>query len=504
MNEKTLALTEELKRLEAKKHAYSHAMNLLSYDAVTGAPSGGAENRGRTMAVLSEVIYGLSAGEETGRLLKALAEVRDELEPVTRRQVGELLRAYERTRKIPADEYIEYTVLLNEADDVWHRAKEASDYGLFEPLLNKIVRANRKFAGYYDSSKEPYDVLLDEYERGLDMAKCDEFFAVLKERLVPLIKAISAKGVQPEASFLRKEYPIDGQKKLSDYLMSYMGIDRACCTLGETEHPFTSNFDRRDVRITTHYYPDNMTSSMFSVIHEGGHALYELNIGEELDGTSLCGGVSMGIHESQSRFYENLIGRSRGFAEALMPKLLELFPEQLGGVTAEDFYRAVNRSEPSLIRIEADELTYSLHIMIRYEIEKLLIQGGLDTKDLPRVWNEKVKEYLGLEVPDDRHGVLQDSHWSGGAIGYFPSYALGSAYGAQILAKMRETVDLDAAIASGSLAPVNDWLRKNIWSYGCLYDPNQLFEMCCGEKFDPKYYIDYLTEKYCGLYGIKI
>jgi carboxypeptidase Taq len=503
MNETTEKLLSRLNRLELERRAYSHAMNLLSYDAVTGAPAGGAANRGKTMAVLSEAAYELSAGDRTGELLKDLFEIKDELDEVKQRQLSELWREYEKTKKIPMDEYIAYTVLLNEASDVWHKAKEKSDYELFEPLLSRIVETNRRFAGYIDPSKQPYDVLLGEFERGLDMQRCDEFFSVLKERLVPLIHKIRDKEVQPDTSFLSLEYPVDKQRQLSDWLMQLIGIDRNYCTIGETEHPFTSNFNKRDVRITTHYYPSNLTSSMFSVIHEGGHALYELNVGDELEDTCLCGGVSMGIHESQSRLFENLIGRSLPFAEKVLPKLKELFPEQLGKVTAEEFYRAINKSEPSLIRIEADELTYALHVMIRYEIEKMLIQDGIDTKTLPQLWNQKVRDYLGIEVTDDAHGVLQDSHWSGGAIGYFPSYALGSAYGAQIMAKMKESIDVDAAVAAGDLSPVNKWLTERIWSKGCLYDPKELLEQCCEAPFDPTYFTDYLTEKYSKLYGIE-
>ena len=240
---------------------------------------------------------------------------------------------------------------------------------------------------------------------------------------------------------------------------------------------------------------------MYSVIHEGGHALYELHSGDELEGTVLSGGVSTSIHESQSRFMENYVGRSRAFIELILPKMQALFPEQLAGITVEQMYRAVNKAEPSLIRTEADELTYALHILVRYEIEKEFFAGNITAEDLPRVWNEKYRAYLGVEVPDDRRGVLQDSHWSGGAVGYFPSYALGSAYGAQMLAKMRQTVDVEAAIRSGDLSPINDWLEDHVWRWGGLYDPVELLERAVGEAFDPKYFTDYLEEKFGAIYG---
>ena len=495
-------LLDELRDHENKRKAYAQAMGIISYDALTGAPVGGAERRGKTMAVLSEVVYKMDTGEETGKLLHALADQADRLDPVTRREVSELLRDYEKTRKIPMEEYIAYEVLLNKADVVWHEAKEKSDWALFEPCLRDIVAFNRKYAAWIDPDKAPYDVLLDEFERGLTMADCDAFFAVLRERLVPLIRRIAEQGKQPDDAFFHKEYPLEQQRALSDWLMAFIGIDRKYCSIRETEHPFTTDFGPTDVRITTHYHLCDPASSMFSVIHEGGHALYELHTDAELADTCLGTGVSMGIHESQSRFFENLLGRSRPFVGALLPKLRELFPAQMAGVTEEQLYRAVNIAQPSLIRTEADELTYCLHIMLRYELEKLMIQENLDVAELPSLWREKVRDYLGLEVPDDKQGVLQDSHWSGGAIGYFPSYALGSAYGAQMLKVMKRTVDVDSAVAAGDFAPINGWLTERIWKKGRLYDPADILTQCLGEPFDPTVYTDYLTKKYSELYGV--
>ncbi len=495
-------LKSQLRALVEKQHAYQHASGILYYDAATAAPRGSAADRGKTLAVLSEVEYELQTGEETGKLLLALDARKDELDPITKREVSELKRAYERTKKIPMDEYVAYSVLLNEAEAVWHKAKEESDWASFEPYMEKIVAYNRKQAGWLDSEKKPYDALLDEYERGLSMEKCDAFFDTLKRELVPLIRRISEKGWQPDCGFITKEYPIEQQRKLSDWLMEAIGIDREYCAIGETEHPFTDGYSKHDVRITTHYYLNDPLSSLFSVVHEGGHALYELNVADELQGTVLASGVSMGIHECQSRFFENIIGRSRGFIARLLPKLRELFPAQMEGVTEEMLYRAANVAQPSLIRTEADELTYCLHVIIRYELEKQLIDGTLAVSELPKAWNEKVKAYLGLDVPDDKHGVLQDSHWSGGAIGYFPSYALGSAYGAQLLAKMKDTVDFDGAVASGDLTPILGWLTERIWAKGSLYDPQEVFEQAAGAPFDAKYYTEYLTKKYSELYSV--
>ena len=332
------------------------------------------------------------------------------------------------------------------------------------------------------------------------METLDRFFSVLRERLVPVIRAVG-KAPQVDDSFLHKRYPVEIQRKFSDDLMEVLGLDRRHCTIGETEHPFTLNFNSQDVRITTHYVEDGLAESMYSVIHEGGHALYELGVDPANDYTVLAGGSSMSIHESQSRFYENLIGRSLPFIRAIYPRVQALFPEQLAGVTDEMFYRAVNKAQPSLIRTEADELTYSFHVMIRYEIEKQLIGGTLAVKDVPAEWKRLYREYLGVEVPNDRQGCLQDSHWSGGSFGYFPSYALGSAYGVQMLHSMEREIDVWGSVGRGDLTPVTAWLREKIHQYGCLLEPGQLVKNACGD-FDPTVYTDYLTEKYTRLYGL--
>ena len=372
---------------------------------------------------------------------------------------------------------------------------------LSPPYLQKIVDYNRKFAGYYHPELEPYDALLNEYEEGLNMQTLDAFFAQLRQTIVPLIGKIQ-KALQIDDSFLYRHYPVAVQREFSDYLMEVMGIDRSHCGIAETEHPYTTNFNNKDVRITTHYYENNLVSSMFSVIHEGGHALYELGADDCYNYTALSGGVSMGIHESQSRFYENILGRSEAFVHGIFPKLKELFPKQLEGVDETMFYRAINKAQPSLIRTEADELTYCLHIMVRYEIEKQLIAGTLEVKDVPAAWKALYREYLGVEVPNDREGCLQDSHWSGGSIGYFPSYALGSAYGLQMLHKMEEDLgDIWTDVAKGELGKVTSWLREKIHRHASFYKPGELFESVCG-KFDAKYYTDYLTEKYTKLYQL--
>ena len=491
---------EELALLQKKMYAYNVATSAIYLDAVTVAPKDTAEGRGVALGILAGESQKVFTAPEVGELLAFLKEHMEELEPVVARQVEVLDRDYKQLSLIPAEEYMEYAMLTNESDAVWHRAKEESNFDLFRPVLEKMVAFNTKFVGYYDSTKKPYDALLNEYERGVDMEYLDKFFGTVREKLVPLIHRIS-QAEQIENSFLFRYYPVEQQRKFSDYLMEVMGMDRSHSTIGETEHPFTLNFNNKDVRITTNYKENNLVDSMFSVIHEGGHGLYELGISDDLQYTCLAGGVSMGVHESQSRFYENLIGRSRPFIEAIFPKMQEFFPEQLADVTAEQMYRAVNRVEPSIIRTEADQVTYCLHVMIRYEIEKALFSGDMEVKDIPKHWNRLYKEYLGVDVPDDKHGCLQDSHWAGGMFGYFPSYALGSAYGVQMLQNMEADVDVWGDVAKGDLSKVTAWLKEKVHQYGGLKEPRDIVKNACGE-FDPTVYTDYLVKKYTEIYGL--
>ena len=493
---------QDLMALQSKMSAYAHAMSLIYYDGVTAAPRGTAANRGHALSVLSEEEYKLATGEQTVALLELLDAHKDELNEKEQRMVYLLLKSIRQMQKIPMAEYVAYQELLVQADDVWHRAKETSDFELFRPLLEQIFETNIRFAGYCAPEKAPYDYWLSEYEDGLNMETCDQFFATVRSRLVPLLQKVAAVP-QVDNACLYGHFPAQAQEKLAWQLMKLIGLDLDHCGLTTTEHPFTTSFGSHfDERITTNYQEDNFSSSMFSVIHEGGHALYDMGSDDDLAYTVLDGGVSMGIHESQSRFYENLLGRSRPFVERVFPLLQDAFPEQMRNYTAEDVYKAINRAEPSLIRTESDQVTYCLHVMVRYELEKQVMAGRLAVKDLPQAWNRLYKEYLGVDVPDDRHGVLQDSHWSGGSIGYFPSYALGSAYGAQLLKKMRETVDVDDCLRRGDFGPINQWNREHIWKYGSLYKPGQLLEMALGEPFDPNVYLDYLEEKCRDVYGI--
>ncbi len=490
-----------LSALQRRLTALQHATALLTFDGYTAASKGAAAGRAQTVSVLSEEIYSLTTDPHTAEALHTLND-HPRTDPITRRQAQLLLRTLRQMERIPREEYTAFRRLMVEADAVWHEAKEKDDFPLFRPVLEQVFAAHRRIAALCAPDADPYDYWLDYNEEGLDQARCDRFFSAVRGKIVPLLAQVMERAPLPDA-MLHGEFPIPVQDALSHRLMRIIGLDPAHVGLATTEHPFTITLgSQQDVRITTHYHRDDFSKSMFSVIHEGGHALYSTNVDPAYMGTVLDKGVSMGIHESQSRFFENILARSEGFCQGLFPILQELFPDQMAGYDAHDLYLAVNRVQPSLIRTQADELTYCLHIMVRYRLEQQLFSGELAVGDLPEAWNALYREYLGIDVPDDRRGVLQDCHWADGYIGYFPSYALGSAYGAQYLHKMEETVDVQDALRRGDLSPICDWLRQRIWRHGSLYSPTQVFESAVGEPFDPKYYTDYLERKFTGLYRL--
>ena len=492
---------EKLNELEKSTYALNHALSILSVDGDTVAPKNSWKGRGKAMAYLTELAYKQLVNPETGEMLDTILQRREETDEVTFRKAELLKENYDEYNILPMEEFVAYQELTNESGAVWHDAKEKSDWEMFAPYLEKLVAFRRRFASLKDPSKPAYDVLLDQFEKGASMESLDPFFRTLREELSPVILEVAARE-KPVPAFMKGPWAVSGQRLFSRKIMALEGIDPLNCTLGETEHPFTDSTNKWDVRITTHYYENDPFSSMYSVIHEGGHALYELDVRDDLQFTNLAGGVSMGVHESQSRFYENIIGRSRAFCTPLLKIMKEVFPEQMKDVTEEELYSAINLSKPSLIRTEADELTYSLHVMIRYELEKAMIAGDLKVADIPGEWNRLYKEVLGVDVPDNKRGCLQDSHWSFGGIGYFPSYALGSAYGVQMLHEMEKTVDVRGTVAKGDLSPVTAWLTEKIHQYGSLKKPADLLPAAMGGPLDAKVYTDYLKKKFGELYKL--
>ncbi len=496
---------EAFQELLSKISSYNEAIGLLHWDLQTGAPRKGIEVRSGTIGVLTGELFRLETSAEMDEFTAFFGtpEVASQLSEVQNKIIKDCRKEYERSKSIPSKKFEEYAALAAHSQSIWEEAKANDDFASFEPFLSKIVAFKQEFIDYWGVKDTRYDTLLDMYEPDLTVAKVDELFDRLRSRLVPLVEAISASPNKPDTEFLSQIYAKEQQEKFGLFVLEQMGYDFDAGRLDESVHPFATGLNPGDVRITTNYLLDNVTSAIFSSLHEGGHALYEQNISKELVGTPLSGGTSMGIHESQSRLWENMIGRSRAFWLRYYGDLQQHFPEQLTEVEVEQFYRAINSVANSFIRIEADELTYNLHIIIRYEIEKLIFNEGLEVKELPKTWNAKYQEYLGITPPSDALGVLQDVHWSGGDFGYFASYSLGNMYAAQILNALRkELPEFDSLIAEGNLIPVKEWLTDKIYRFGKSLTPAQIIEQVTGEPLNPDYLADYLEAKYTELYKL--
>ncbi|WP_138751046.1 carboxypeptidase M32 [Paenibacillus sinopodophylli] len=504
MSIKSNEVLQSFKDTIRKIKSYEEALGVLYWDLRTGAPRKGMDNRSEVIGALSADQFKLATSPELGEQVAALedASVYAGLTEIEQRLVSETRKEYDRSVKIPPKLYQEYVVLASQSESKWEEAKENNDYASFQPYLEKVIGYTNQFIDLWGPKATRYDTLLDQYEPGMTVAELDQVFGGLRSQLVPLAAAIANSPHQPDTSFLNQNYDKSAQKAFSLYILEQMGYNFEAGRLDESAHPFATGLSPGDVRITTRYLENDVTSALFGTIHEGGHALYEQNIMEELIGTTLCTGTSMGIHESQSRFWENVIGRSRPFWDRYFGELQTRFPGQLD-VSVDQFYRGNNVVKPSLIRIEADELTYNLHIIIRYEMEKLIFNGGAKAADLPAIWNDKYKEYLGITPPNDAEGVLQDVHWSGGAFGYFPSYSLGNMYAAQIAETMERELDgFWTNVGSGQLLPIKEWLSERIYKYGKLRTPSELIQSVTGKPLDPQHLVTYLTNKYTDIYKL--
>ena len=488
--------------LLAQKREAIRALNmagtLIHWDAaISGVPEKSLPARGAAAGWLGGEAFSRFTAEDTLEAIETLEGVLDQLNERERAMTRELGREYRKVKAVPQKEMQEFQTLTAQSEPIWEKAREKNDFSMIQPYYEKIFDFQRRLCDWYGYQEHPYDALLDDYEKGASAKMLDGFFALLREKIAPLVKMIGQSGKKPRE--IKGSFPLARQRELTPFLYNFVGYDVTRGKVGEVEHPFCTTVTRNDVRITTKYHQDDLLSSLFSVIHESGHALYEQNMDEALEEYGLADCASMGMHESQSRLFENMIGRSREFAGVLLPKLRELF-DGFDDWDEEGLYRAVNIARPSLIRIESDELTYCLHIMVRYELEKMLLTGAAKVCDLPGLWADKYEELLGVRPPNDAKGVLQDVHWSMGAVGYFPSYAVGNAYAAQIMRAMRKTVDVDGAAGRGDLAPVAAWLRENIHSPAALYRPDELLRRATGEPFNPAYYAEYLTDKFTALY----
>ncbi|SFP97831.1 carboxypeptidase M32 [Salibacterium halotolerans] len=485
-------------------NAYEQALGLMEWDARTKIPEKGTDDRAEAVGRLSTELFQLTTSDKTAYYVDTiLAYKEDEVTPWIRKAAEELKKQYERSVRIPSEEYQEYSTLAAKSEAVWEQAKEADDFEMLRPYLEKLVEFSRRFAEYWGYDKHPYDALLEDYEPGMTTEMLDDVFNRLHKRLQPLVDEVAASSVKPDTSILFEPFPKQKQTAVSSNILRRMTYDFAAGRLDETAHPFALGLNPSDVRVTTNYDENDFRTALFGTIHEGGHALYEQNLPQEWKATVLSDGASMGIHESQSLFWENVVGRSKAFWEYHYDMLREEAGSAFDDVTLDEFYRAINTAGPSLIRIEADELTYTLHIMLRYEIEKQLINGDIEVKDLPRIWNEKMQEYLGITPPDDSKGVLQDVHWSFGAFGYFPSYALGYMYAAQFYDALRRDIpDFDTKLQEGNLEPIKQWMTNHVHQYGKSKTPVEIIKEATGESINPDYLLDYLETKYRKLYSL--
>ncbi|MCL2003652.1 MAG: carboxypeptidase M32 [Oscillospiraceae bacterium] len=494
---KEQALTLLSQKREAMR-ALDMAQSLMHWDAATlGVTEKSLAARGEATGWLGGETFRRFIAPDTLEAIETLESVSDGLTEREQAMTRNLGRQYRKAKAVPPEEMQKFESLRAQAQPVWEVAREANDFEKVQPYYEKMFDFMRRLCGWYGYQKHPYDALLDDYEKGANVETLDAFFALLREKITPLVKDIGKSGVKPRE--IKGQFPAAKQRELTPWLSAFMGYDLSRGKVGEVEHPFCMTINRNDVRITTKYHENDLTASLFSVIHEAGHGLYEQNMDEALENYSLADAASMGMHESQSRLFENMIGRSRPFAEILLPKLREHF-DGFEDWDGETLYRAVNIARPSLIRTESDELTYCLHIIVRYELEKALLTGTAKVSDLPGLWADKYEELLGIRPPDVARGVLQDVHWSAGLVGYFPSYAVGNAYAAQIMHTMKKTVDVDAAVSRADLTPVTGWLREHIHRHGEVHEPATLIRRVTGESFNPEYYAEYLYSKFTDLY----
>jgi carboxypeptidase Taq len=503
----------ELQRQIAEINDVLNALSVLTWDARTQMPPGGAETRGQQLATLTGLARKLILSGELRQALEgAEREVQGEEENSIRaRTVAQVREAVEVLSRIPTELMSDIAALRSTAQAAWGEARAADDFPRFRPYLERMLDLNRQLAEAIGYSEHPYDAMLFQYEPGFTARSLKALLDELKAATLPMVRAIAEKA-PPRWDFLTRDYPEDAQREFALGLAQKFGYDLSRGRLDASLHPFEVSFTRQDVRITTRYRRDYLPMCLFGVLHETGHALYEQGVSPELTRSALTtdflglyavGGASFGTHESQSRLWENLVGRSWAFWQVQFPALQAVFPKQLADVDAETFYRAVNRVTPSLIRVEADELTYNLHILLRVELEMALLDGSLAVRDLPEAWNAKVKEYLGLEVPSDTLGVLQDIHWSTGYFGSFPTYTVGNIMSAQFFAAARRQVGgLETALAEGDYAPLLKWLQDNIYRHGRRFSPRELLVRSTGEPLTTGPYLSYLKDKYRALYSL--
>jgi carboxypeptidase Taq len=494
----------QLKEILGEVADLNHAASLLGWDQQTYMPPAGGEARGQQLATLSKIAQEMSISDKVGNLIEDLKREFDGAHPSSddAALVRVAARNYDKARRVPPEFVAESAVVTTKAFEAWVEARGKSDFSIFRPHLEKVLELTRKYISFFPPAEHPYDVLLDDYEPGMKTSEVKAIFEPLRTKQVELLKRIAARP-QVKDSFLYKKY---NEKKLWDFgeeVVKQFGYDFNRGRQDKVPHPFETSFSVNDVRITTRFEPEKPFAMLFSTMHEAGHAMYEQGVDPAYERTPLAHGTSLAVHESQSRMWENLVGRSLPFWEHFFPKLKKIFPSQLDGVTVKSFYKAVNKVEPSFIRVNADEATYNMHIMLRLELEIAMVEGRVEVKDLPDLWNTKMKEYLGITPAKDAEGVLQDVHWSYGMIGYFSTYALGNLVSAQLWEKINKDIrDLDDQIRRGKFDELLGWLREKIHRHGHKYDPQDLVQMVTGSKINSDAYVRYLTKKYTDVYGL--
>ena len=499
---------ERLHGIDRETYHLEKALAVLRWDQETYLPEKGVEGRSEQLALLEGIAHERLTSPETGRLLLELGSTRenpggDEKLPALERDfVKTLRRNYDRAILLPRDFVSDSARAEGLSQAAWINARRDNDFSLFLPHLVKMIGIARQRAVYWGWHDNPYDGLLDIYEPGMGTDAIAAVFTPLGQRLSALLKKIASRP-KPDNSFLVQDFNVENQAGFSRDLLGRLGFDAQRGRMDISAHPFTTILGSDDIRITTRYVPRHAPSGIFATIHEAGHAFYEMDFPQEIRGTCLADGASMGIHESQSRLWENVIGRSRPFWEGMLPVLSSYFPSALYSVEPDVFYRAINLVEPSLIRVEADEVSYSLHVILRFELERELFSGTLDPAELPAVWRKKMKELIGVEPETDSQGVLQDVHWSMGAFGYFPSYALGNLYGLEFWEKLKTDIPgTDGLIAGGNFAPIRTWLRDTIYVWGRRLEPPVLLKTVTGKSLSSEPFLAYIESKYADVYGI--
>ena len=482
---------------------YYRVLGKVNFDMQCIAPKKGLQRASEDVTTLSSIPFKLMHSKKFMNTVDELYSNKENLNEYEVKLIDNLYESKEKTKNITPKMQDEYNKATSESYLKWLECKEKGDYEGFKPYLDKVINLTRdRILLRYKQEKTIYDTILNDFEKGNSIEILDAYFDKLKKEIVPLVKKIQNSKKKIRRDFLSNKVEIYKQEKFSKWLLEHEALDMDALVLMTTEHPFTTGFGLGDTRVTTHYYEDMFISNLYSILHEGGHALFDQNEPEIFHKYHIEGNMTMAMHECASRFFENMIGRSKAYVDLIYPTFKEIFSEEFKDVTKQELYEGVNIEEPSLIRTEADELTYSLHILIRYELEKGFINGEFSVEDLDKRWNEKYKEYLGVDVPSAKLGILQDVHWTD-TYGYFPSYSLGSAYASQIYKTMEKELIIEECIRNDEIYKIRDYLKEKVWSIASITDPNEWIEKITGEKFNPDYYINYLKEKFTEIYELE-